>query len=94
MATTAEGFVSERRHIPERRAGLQTSQGVRMNALDWVAMALLIVGGVNWGLFGLLGVDLVAALFGEMSGLSRVVYVAVGLSAVYTISTARKMARR
>lgn len=94
MATTAEGLVSERRHIPERRAGHRAGQGVRMNAFDWLAMALLIVGGVNWGLVGLFGVDLVATLFGEMSGLSRVVYVAVGLSAIYSIATARKMARR
>lgn len=44
---------------------------------------LLIVGGLNWGLVGLFDFDLVAALFGEGSPLSRIVYVLVGLSALW-----------
>jgi hypothetical protein len=40
------------------------------------------VGGLNWGLVGLFGFDLVAALFGEMSILSRIVYTLVGASAL------------
>lgn len=55
----------------------------RFNTLDWVAMVLLIVGGLNWGLVGLFAFDLVAALFGEMSFLSRLVYILVGISAIY-----------
>jgi uncharacterized membrane protein YuzA (DUF378 family) len=43
---------------------------------------LLVVGGLNWGLVGMLKFDLVARLFGEMSFLTRLVYVAVALSAV------------
>ena len=54
-----------------------------MKKLDLLTMVLLIVGGLNWGLVGALEFDLVAALFGEMSLLSRVVYILVGLSAVY-----------
>ncbi|HEV7813950.1 MAG TPA: DUF378 domain-containing protein [Janthinobacterium sp.] len=57
----------------------------RMNPLDWVAIILLIVGGVNWALVGLFGFDLVAAIFGSMSMLSRIVYVLVGLAALYSI---------
>lgn len=53
--------------------------------IDLVALALLIVGGLNWGLVGAFGFDLVAAIFGEMSLLSRIVYIVVGLSAVYMI---------
>ena len=56
-----------------------------MRALNIVTLVLLIVGGLNWGLVGLAGFDLVAAIFGEMSLLSRVVYVLVGLSALYQI---------
>jgi len=56
-----------------------------MRALNMITLALLIVGGLNWGLVGLAGFDLVAALFGEMSMLSRIVYVLVGLSAVWQI---------
>jgi uncharacterized membrane protein YuzA (DUF378 family) len=55
----------------------------RLSTLDWVALALLIVGGLNWLLVGLFELDLVAALFGELSLLSRIVYLAVGLSAIY-----------
>ena len=56
-----------------------------MRALNVVTLVLLIVGGLNWGLVGLFGFDLVAAIFGEMSTLSRIVYVLVGLSALYQI---------
>ena len=56
-----------------------------MKKLDVIAVILLIVGGLNWGLVGLLNFDLVAALFGAGSALARIVYVLVGLSAVYQI---------
>lgn len=56
-----------------------------MNAIDWIAMVLLIVGGLNWGLVGLFNVDLLATLFGELSTLTRALYVLVGLSALYSI---------
>lgn len=48
-------------------------------------MVLLIVGGLNWGLVGLFGFDLVAAIFGEMSALTRIVYVLVGASALWQL---------
>ena len=56
-----------------------------MNILNKVTLLLLIVGGFNWGLVGLLDFDLVAALFGDMSPLSRVVYSLVGLSALFQL---------
>lgn len=54
-----------------------------MQFLNILTKILLIVGGLNWGLVGLLEFDLVATLFGEMTGLSRIVYSLVGISAVY-----------
>lgn len=54
-----------------------------MKSLDVAAAVLLVVGGLNWGLVGLFGFDLVAALLGEASALSRIVYILVGLGAVY-----------
>lgn len=54
-----------------------------MRTLDLLTAVLVIVGGLNWGLVGLFGFDLVAALLGEMSLLSRIVYALVGLSAAY-----------
>lgn len=56
-----------------------------MSILNKITLLLLIVGGLNWGLVGLLNFDLVAAIFGEMSLLSRVVYGLVGLSALWQL---------
>ncbi|MBU0470665.1 MAG: DUF378 domain-containing protein [Nanoarchaeota archaeon] len=55
------------------------------NKLDWVALVLLVIGGLNWGLVGLFSFDLVEALLGAVPALQRSVYVLVGVSAVYTI---------
>ena len=46
-----------------------------MRTLDTIALILLIIGGLNWGLVGAFQFDLVATLFGEGSALSRLVYV-------------------
>ena len=56
-----------------------------MKALNAITLILLIVGGLNWGLVGLFDVDLVAALFGAGSVLSRTVYVLVAASAVWQL---------
>ena len=61
----------------------------RFNAIDWIAQVLLIVGGLNWGLVGLLDFDLVATLFGPGSMLSRIVYVLVGVSALWGLAIFR-----
>ena len=52
------------------------------NVIHNTALILTIIGGLNWGLVGLFGFDLVAFLFGSMSVLSRIVYILVGASAV------------
>jgi uncharacterized membrane protein YuzA (DUF378 family) len=56
-----------------------------MRAINLVTLLLVIVGGLNWGLVGLFNFNLVSALFGDMSALSRIVYVLVGISAVWQI---------
>ena len=56
-----------------------------MKTLNLITLILVIVGGVNWGLVGAANFDLVAAIFGEGSALSRLVYALVGLSALYQI---------
>lgn len=55
---------------------------MQKNPIKMVFILLLVVGGLNWGLVGLLDFDLVAILFGDMSLISRVVYSLVGVSAV------------
>jgi uncharacterized protein len=64
--------------------------------LDTLALVLTIVGGLNWGLVGLFRFDLVAAIFGgmefgETNLASRIVYTAVGLSAVYLLGRVRTL---
>ena len=56
-----------------------------MKPVNLITLLLVIVGGLNWGLVGLFSFDLVAAIFGEASVLSRIVYVLVGLSAVWQV---------
>ncbi len=57
-----------------------------MKALDYIALIIVIIGAVNWGLIGFFGFDLVAFLFGSMSLFSRIVYGLVGLCGLYAIS--------
>ncbi len=58
-----------------------------MNILNKIFLAILIIGGVNWGLIGLFQFDLVAAIFGGMASIiSRIVYTLVGIAGLYCIS--------
>lgn len=56
-----------------------------MKFINILTLVLLIVGGLNWGLVGLFGFDLVAALSGTASALARTVYILVGVSAVWQL---------
>lgn len=89
---TMNPHITERRHNPERRSSADQTTARRIGALDWLAMVLMIVGGINWGLVGLMNIDLVATVFGDSTTASRAVYALVGLSALYSIYTLSKMA--
>ena len=56
-----------------------------MKTLNAVALVLVIVGGLNWGLVGLFDFNLVAALFGVDSWFSNLIYILVGIAAIYSI---------
>ena len=56
-----------------------------LNMLYKISLILLIIGGLNWGLVGLLNFDLVAFIFGGGSLLARIVYTLVGVAAVCAI---------
>jgi uncharacterized membrane protein YuzA (DUF378 family) len=60
------------------------------SVIDWIALVLVIIGGLNWGLVGLLNVDLVELIFGSIPILQRIVYIVVGLAAIYLIYFATK----
>jgi uncharacterized membrane protein YuzA (DUF378 family) len=63
---------------------------MKKNFLDWLTLVLVIVGGLNWGLVGLFSFDLVNFIFGSIVWLANLVYILVGLSAVYMIYFAAK----
>ena len=57
-----------------------------MKTINYIALAIAIIGAVNWGLIGIFNFNLVSFLFGQMSWLSRIVYTLVGLSGLYLIT--------
>jgi len=65
-----------------------------MKSVDVVVAALLVVGGLNWGLVGLLHFDLVATLLGNATLLSRLVYTVVGICALYQVIQWKAIQRR
>ena len=58
---------------------------LRLNALGWTALILVVIGGINWGLVGIFEYNLVSSIFGEMSVWSRLIYIIVGIAALYEI---------
>lgn len=56
-----------------------------MKVIDKIALALIVIGALNWGLIAIFNFDLVAAIFGDMTILARIVYGLVGLSGLWGI---------
>lgn len=56
-----------------------------MKIIDTIALILVIIGAINWGLIGAFNFNLVDTLFGEMSTVSRIVYILVGISGIWAI---------
>ncbi|MDO4292788.1 MAG: DUF378 domain-containing protein [Eubacteriales bacterium] len=54
--------------------------------LDYIALIVVFIGAVNWGLVGLFRLDLVKTIFGDMSMVSRIVYVLVGICGIYLLT--------
>lgn len=66
----------------------------KLSTIDWIALILVIVGGLNWGLVGLFNFNLVTTIFGDMTAISKIVFVLVGISAVYMLVIANKLAKK
>jgi len=60
----------------------------KMKTIEWVAIVLLIAGGINWGLIGLMNYNLVETLLGN---LSKWIYILVGAAGVYSIFSLSKI---
>ena len=65
---------------------------MRLNTLDWIAVVLVIIGAINWGLIGLFGFNLVAAIFGFSAVLESIIYILVGLAGLWMIYVVSRMA--
>lgn len=57
-----------------------------MKILNAIALTLVMIGGLNWGLIGLFGFNLVTTLFGANTILANIIYILVGMSALYCIA--------
>ena len=66
----------------------------KLNIMDWVALTLVIVGGLNWGLVGAFSFNLVETIFGGMSAVSQIVYILVGVSAIYVAAISMKLSKQ
>jgi uncharacterized membrane protein YuzA (DUF378 family) len=62
----------------------------KKSVIDWIALILVIIGGLNWGLVGLFKFDLVATIFGSIAIVQKIVYILVGIAAIYMIYYATK----
>ena len=58
---------------------------IKLDVIGQIILAILIIGGLNWGLIALFDFDLIAVIFGQLSLFSRLIYGLVGLSALYMI---------
>lgn len=58
---------------------------MKLNVIDWVAVVLVIVGAINWGLVGIFGLNLVSLILGEVAFLVSLAYILVGLAGLWMI---------
>lgn len=56
-----------------------------MKVIDTIALILVIIGAINWGLIGIFNFNLVDVIFGAMSVISRIIYILVGISGLWAI---------
>lgn len=63
----------------------------KLNTIDWIAVVLVIIGGLNWGLIGLFDLNLVDKIFGSIGWLASLIYILVGIAAIYLAVYANKL---
>jgi uncharacterized membrane protein YuzA (DUF378 family) len=63
----------------------------KLSTIDWIALILVIVGGLNWGLVGIFDFNLVTTIFGSMPAISNIVFDLVGISAIYSLLLLTKL---
>lgn len=63
------------------------------SAVNWVALILLIIGGLNWGLMGLFAFNFIDVILGGAEWLERLIYIVVGLAAIYCAVKCPRLAK-
>ena len=63
----------------------------KMSGLDWLSWILLVIGGLNWGLVGLFDLDVIAKIFAGAPVVAMIIYILVGLSAIWSLVCMNKM---
>lgn len=86
MSTTTPPYITPAERMPR--------PSFTPTVLDWIALVLVIIGGLNWGLVGAFNLNVVTRLLGEMTPASRAVYILVGLAALYSLSLLARFPRR
>ena len=66
----------------------------KLNTLDIVSLVLLIIGGINWALVAMFKWDFIAAIFGEGSVLAIIIYILVGIAAIYSAVTLSELGKK
>ncbi|MGB6976200.1 MAG: DUF378 domain-containing protein [Gammaproteobacteria bacterium] len=63
---------------------------MQRNTWDWIAFVLVIIGGINWGLLGLFNFNVIGGIFSFIPFLARLIYILIGIAAIYMIYAATK----
>ena len=72
---------------------METTSQRTLSGFSWAAIVLVIIGALNWGLVGLFNFNLVTAIFGGSSALSRLVYILVAIAGLYLIGASTRFRR-
>jgi uncharacterized membrane protein YuzA (DUF378 family) len=63
----------------------------KLSGITWAAIVLVVIGALDWGLVGLFDYDLIAAIFGHFTPLSRIVYLLIAIAGLYLIVDAARL---
>ena len=66
---------------------------IRVKIIDYIALILVLVGAINWGLVGFFSFDLVCVIFGDMTLISRIIYALIGIAGLYALSFFGRLGR-
>ena len=78
-------FLNKKKKMEYTKIKITKKERKNMKVIDTIALILIIIGAINWGLIGLFNFNLVDTIFGTMSIISRIIYILVGISGVWGI---------